>query len=466
MFKCTGMCSACGKCRGELLAASTSRKKAKMIAYPGDFVPEKREAGYGIAFDIGTTTVVGILRDLSTGEQIGAAARTNPQNKYGMDVISRITFCGADGENLDILRDEVLSALNEIIGELCAENSIDSHKIISAVLCGNTTMSHIFAGYPPMSLARSPFTPAYTGPVNMSGNESGLRIDPNAEVTALPGIAGHVGGDITSGILAARVLSANELTLFIDIGTNGEIVMTDGKKSYACSTAAGPAFEGAAISFGMRASEGAIEKVKIEGGEVYFKTIGSCEPVGICGSGLIDLVAEMVKSGLIEPSGRLISREKAADKNIDPGLADRLTESDGKRQFIVVSKVSGDDIILTQNDIREVQLAKGAIAAGIEIMLSVMDVNKTDICRIIVAGAFGNYIDGESAIMMGLLPNMALERITYAGNAAGTGVSMALASEKEMLRAESIPPDIEHVELATNKDFQSIYMAAMSFLAV
>ena len=463
MFKCTGVCSTCGKCQSESIINSTNNRKTRMIEYPADFSPDKNLSGFGVAFDIGTTTVVGILRDLKAGKQIGIKAKTNPQNQFGMDVISRITFSGEKQDNLDILRNKIIDALNEIIEELCVEHGLSEEEITSVVVGGNTTMSHIFSGYSPLSLAFSPFTPQYTGSVTLNQKESQLNVNPKAKIKVLPGIAGHVGGDITSGIVATRFLSSNDLTLFIDIGTNGEIVLTDGDRSYACSTAAGPAFEGAAIEFGMRATKGAIEKAEIRDGEVYFKTIGSCEPMGICGSGLIDIIAEMKKVGLIEKTGKLLNNEKAVKKGIDPSLAERLI-SDGKTsKFILVYKENGEDIVITQKDIREVQLAKGAIEAGITIMLNELEKSVDDIDRIIVAGAFGNYIDKESAKEIGLLPDVDVNKIVFAGNAAGTGVSMALASDRETELAESIPEKIKHIELAQNEDFQNIYLNAMSF---
>lgn len=434
-----------------------------MIEYPSDFIPDKKEEGYGVGFDMGTTTVVGVLRNLESGKQIGTKAKTNPQNEYGMDVISRITFCSEDDGNLEVLRKKTIAALNEIINQLCEENSINTSEINKVVLCGNTTMSHIFAGYSPISLAHAPFNPAYTGTIVMNREESGLSISSGGTVILLPGIAGHVGGDITSGILATRFLCLDELTAFIDIGTNGEIVVTDGNKSYACSTAAGPAFEGAAIQFGMRATHGAIEKAEIRNGEVYFNTIGSCEPVGICGSGLIDIIAQMKKNGLIEKTGRLISSEKAMEKGLPEELANRLQVDGTTRQFVLVYKESGEDILITQNDIREVQLAKGAIAAGIKILLNQFDKGYDDIKKIVVAGAFGNYIDKESAVEIGLLPKVDMDIIQFAGNAAGAGVSMAVANKNELESAKSIPDNISHIELASCEDFQPIYLDAMSF---
>ncbi len=234
-------------------------------------------------------------------------------------------------------------------------------------------------------------------------------------------------------------------------------------KTYACSTAAGPAFEGSAILHGMRAATGAIEKIRIEDGDVDFKTIGECEPQGICGSGLIDAVAQMIKAKLINKTGRLIGAEDVDKKKLNPALKERLIEVDGERRFVLVSKANGDDIVITQNDIREVQLAKGAIAAGIQLMLEEMGKTVEDIDRVVIAGAFGNYIDKESAVTIGVLPKIAPEKIISAGNTAGAGVSMIMADEKEMALAESLPDRIEHVDLAARDNFQNTYLSAMAF---
>lgn len=463
MFKCTGICSTCGRCKGGAMISGANDRKTRMLAYPEDFTPEKGQQGLGAAFDIGTTTVVGMLWDLNTGEQLATCAKTNPQNEFGLDVISRITYCGKDGENLEELRNKITGCLSEIITELCEKANVKTQEVLKATVCGNTTMSHLFAGYPPMSLALAPFAPAYTGTLRMSAKEAGLNIREDGTVVVLPNIAGHVGGDITAGIVASRVLDEKGLSIFIDIGTNGEIVLTDGTSAYACSTAAGPAFEGSAILHGMRAATGAIEKVQIEDGEVFFKTIGECEPEGICGSGLIDAIAQMIKSKLINKTGRLIAAEDVDKKHLDPKFKERLIEVERERRFILVFKEKGEDIVITQNDIREVQLAKAAISAGIQLMLEEMDKTLDQLDRVIVAGAFGNYIDKESAVTIGLLPALERDKIISAGNTAGAGVSMTLASQKEMDLAQSLPDRVKHVDLAALESFQNTYLAAMAF---
>lgn len=464
MFKCTGVCSTCGRCKNSAMMSGANDRKTKMLNYPADFAADQRQGGYGVAFDIGTTTVVGMLWDMVKGEQIATCAKTNPQNEFGLDVISRINYCGKNGEQLSVLVEKIRACLNGILDELTEKSGVSKNAIINVAICGNTTMSHIVSGHPPMSLARAPFAPDYIGTLKLKPKDMDLDINEEGCIVIVPNIAGHVGGDITAGIIAARVLEQEGLTVFIDIGTNGEIVLTDGSKSYACSTAAGPAFEGSAILHGMRAATGAIEKIQIQDdGDVIFKTIGDCEPQGICGSGLIDAIAQMLKSKLISKTGRLISAADVDKKKLPEGLKERLIEVDDERRFVLVFKENGKDIVITQNDIREVQLAKAAISAGIKLMLEEIGKSESDLDRVIVAGAFGNYIDKSSAVTIGVLPKIEEEKIISAGNTAGAGVSMVLVSNKEMEAMEAVPEKVIHLELAEKENFQNTYLTAMAF---
>lgn len=463
MFKCTGICNSCGKCKDSLMMKNANERKIKMITYPADFSPDELKTDYGVAFDIGTTTIVGMLWDLSQGKQIGVSARTNPQNEFGMDVISRINFCGQAKENLGILHNKVCDCLNDIIKELCQHSGINSQKIIKAAVCGNTTMSHLFAGYTPDSLARAPFDPAYKGTLKLDAYMIGLDMSSEGLIWVIPNIAGHVGGDITAGLVACRFLDNKDITLFIDIGTNGELVLTDGIRTVACSTAAGPAFEGASIRFGMRAAEGAIERVMITDDEVIIKTIGDYEPQGICGSGLIDAIAQMLDNGLINNKGRMLSADDIDKMNLSENFKDLLVNIEGERAFILTNKDDGSPIVITQNDIREVQLAKGAISAGINLMLEELKKELCDVKKVVVAGAFGNYIDKRNAVRIGLLPNIDQDNIISAGNTAGAGISMAMLSRAERELAESIPQLVQHIDLAELENFQKTYMKAMGF---
>ena len=461
--KCSGICSECGKCKGANLLKDAHGRKTKLVTFPADFKARSGQPGYGLAFDIGTTTVVAMLWDRNTGKELGAAACTNPQNEFGADVITRINYCDDDPQNLATIRSRILEGLNRLTDELTQKYGVDKEDIHQVTVGGNTTMSHIFAEYMPTSLARAPFSPMYTGTLHPDAAELGLGISKDAEVTLLPNIAGHVGGDIVAGIVASRILDEKQLTLFLDIGTNGELVLAGDGVAMTCSTAAGPAFEGATIRNGMRAAPGAIEKIQIKEGEVFIKTVDDAEPVGICGSGIIDVIAEMLGAGLINAKGRLASKEDL--EKIHPGspLAEHLINTEEGREFILVCKEDGQDIVVTQKDIREVQLAKGAIAAGISIMLKRMDKKVEDIHKIVIAGAFGNFIHKESAVAIGLIPALPMSKIVSAGNTAGAGVSMALMNPAEMELAISIPERVEHIELASCSDFQDEYMKALAF---
>ncbi len=471
MIKCTGICAACGKCRNSAMMSGANDRKTRMLNYPEGFSADPGGKGLGVAFDIGTTTVVGMLWDMEKGEQIATAAKTNPQNQFGMDVISRITYSGRKGENLEELHEKIVTCLNEIIRELCEKaGKYTTADVVKAAICGNTTMSHIAAGYSPVSLALAPFTPAYEGMLEMTAAEAGLKIGKggDAKVIVIPNIAGHVGGDITAGIIASEILSMDGLTVFIDVGTNGEIVLTEGERSLTCSTAAGPAFEGAAVRCGMRAATGAVEKVKITDGDVLFRTIGDVAAQGICGSGLIDAIAEMLDAGLIDNTGRLAAAEECGKRGFDSKLSERLKEAGGERVFVLVQG-DGDltgstpEIVITQKDIREVQLAKGAVSAGIQLLLKSMGRSSEDIDHVVVAGAFGNYIDKYSAVRIGLLPKISPDKIVSAGNTAGAGISMVLVNRESEDLARKIPDMVEHVELAENPDFQTVYLNEMGF---
>lgn len=400
MLKCTGICSECGRCMNKEDIGRGTSDKERMLVFPSSFIAEKKDPGLGLAFDMGTTTVVGMLWNLETGQMLAAASGKNPQRKYGSDVISRIAYIGKDRDKLAELRECITECMNEITDELYAKAGpafADVRDLIRKVcVCGNTTMSHIFAGFSPATLAVAPFQPAYTGTVRMTGKEAMLNVPENAQVTVLPNIAGHVGGDITAGMLASEILDMKGLTAFVDLGTNGEIVLTDGERTCACSTAAGPAFEG---NERMRGSE------------------------------LIETVAKMLEAGHIDKTGRLHL----------------------------------ENATVTQKDIRDVQLAKGAIRTGIEIMLKHFDKTAEDIDRIVLAGAFGNYIDKKSAVRIGLLPDIPQEKIISLGNTAGAGVAMALTSSELMGKAENIPDLVEHVELAEDTDFQKIYIGSINF---
>lgn len=455
----------------QLLSASGNMERKKdMAKMPEGFLPDIRQpkAGetedyYGLAFDIGTTTVVGRLWDLRKGQALGAAARTNPQSDYGADVISRIMYCGMAEGNLAKMQKKITDCFNDIRDEFTKELAINPLAIREIVAVGNTTMSHLLLGIDPKSLALAPFTPGFTGPMSVKAVDLNLKVYPQAQVNVLPNIAGHVGSDIVAVLLSSGLREMKGGNLAIDIGTNGEILLACKGKVLACSTAAGPAFEGACIQQGMRAATGAIEGVKIDGGNVELAVIGGVKPVGICGSGLIDCVAELLKAGIIDSKGRLLTEKEAKDKGLDDRLAERLVKLDPGNSFILYRSKRGETVAITQKDIREVQLAKGAILAGIQIMMKELGLKDGDIKSVLLAGAFGNYIKKESALTIGLLPDVALERVLSIGNAAGAGASMALLSRASLRQANELAESTDHIELASHPDFQSVYLKAMYF---
>ncbi|MGI6709497.1 MAG: ASKHA domain-containing protein [Dethiobacteria bacterium] len=420
---------------------------------------------FGVAFDIGTTTIMGSLHDLSSGKALAVGAATNPQNVFGADVISRITYAASGTDKLKRLQSKVIEALNGIIEELAGKAGIEPYEIYEVTAVGNTTMSHLFLGIDPTYLAPAPFVPAYRRAIAVNAAEIGLAINPGGQVLVLPNIAGYVGSDTVGVILATGLEKRRDRCAVIDIGTNGELALAAGGRILTCSTAAGPAFEGAQIKHGMRAADGAIEAVRIEGGEVLLETIGGSAPRGICGSGLIDAAAALLKADVLEPSGRLADPETTGAQ-LPPQLKARLRRGKGGFEFILAGKeitAGGEDIVLTQPDLRELQLAKGAIYAGLQILLKDAGLTETDLDEVLLAGAFGNYIRKESARDIGLLPGIPLEKITPVGNAAGRGARMALVSKTERARAEALPDLVEHVELSTRPDFQGAFIKALAF---
>ncbi len=420
---------------------------------------------YGIAFDIGTTTIVGSLIDLNSATVIAVSAATNPQNIYGADVISRITHASKVEGGLKQLQDKVIDAANLIIRQLLREAGVARDQVYEATAVGNTTMSHLFMGINPTYLAPAPFIPAYSRALEVEASELGLKINPAGSVTFLPNIAGYVGSDTVGVILATGMDQRNDNCAAIDIGTNGELVLAANGRLMACSTAAGPAFEGAEIKQGMRASAGAIEAVSYTAGGIRIKTIDDVPACGICGSGLIDAAAALLQAGLIEQTGRFVNPEENPDR-VPEIFRNRLRPGKVGYEFVLTPAAesdTGEDIVLTQGDLRELQLAKGAIYAGLMILLKEAGLEISDLDQVMLAGAFGNYVRRESALAIGLLPDIPPDKIVAVGNAAGDGSRLALASKTMRARALKLPDQVEHLELSTRPDFQDIFINALAF---
>ena len=423
---------------------------------------DSTEHKYGMAFDIGTTSIVGSLTDLDSGAELASVGGINPQTVYGGDLMSRIAYAQFEPKKLQTLRARVLNAVNAFIKEACESAGVETRHVHKIVVVGNTCMHHVFLGIDPTHVGLAPYAPAVRDPIVASGEEILLKSVPRARVCFLPIVAGFVGADTVAAVLATRIYDSEETRTLVDIGTNGEVVMGSRAGLMACSAPAGPALEGAQIRHGMRGAVGAIEKVEIDD-DVSNQVIGDSPPIGICGSGLIDAVAKMLEAGLVTESGLL---EYDNRDRFPAVLRERLVKQDDKEQFVLAwADQTGkqEDITLTQGDIRQLQLAKGAICSGVMMLQQVMEVSNDELHELMLCGGFGNYINIASAVRIRLMPALPLERITYFGNAAALGAQMALLSETERARAETLAREIEHVSLASHPDFQEIFVEALQF---
>ncbi len=419
---------------------------------------------WGLAADIGTTTVVVSLINLHDGEIAATAARTNPQVRFGDDVISRIEAVRTTENGLAILQNSIIDGLNQLIDELHQKTGITPEQIYEMAVAGNTTMQHLLLAAPVEQIAQAPYVAAFSSAMNITAGELGLKINPSGNVYVLPGVAAHVGGDTLAVILATQMQDQSGIFLAIDIGTNGELALSDGKHLAVCSTAAGPAFEGARIRHGMRGSAGAIERVFIHE-DVEVATIGDGPPTGICGSGLIDALAELLQAGILDSSGRILSAEELPD-GVPAPLRERLIMDNGQAAFVLVHSSAskhGQAIILTQRDVREAQVGKAAISAGIELLLRLLHISLMQIDKLYLAGAFGNYIRPCSARRIGLLPDIPLGKIFFVGNAAADGARLALVDVTQRRRAEDTARRINYLELAGTLDFQQLFSEKMFF---
>lgn len=431
-----------------------------------DFEPgDTRAKCFGIAIDIGTTTLVGALVDLNTGADVAVDARLNPQTSYGDDVISRIRKCRDENNGLSQLQRVMISALNDMIDTLVLETKIDRHDIYEVVIAGNTTMQQIACGLDPSPLGEMPFVPAFTRALELHAAEIGFDIHQGGRVYVFPQIGGFVGGDTVAGLVASRLPQLAGTILFVDIGTNGEIVLKHQDRIMATSVAAGPAFEGARISCGMRATNGAIEKVLVNDHDLVFNVIGNTRPAGLCGSGLIDLAAELLRLGALDQTGRILAPAEMPAA-LPLVLRKRFIEQNGAMSFVLAQKtltVSGQPLLVTQRDIRELQLATAAIKTGINILLRREGLAPDDIDAVLLAGAFGNFIRRNHARRMGLLPPIPCEKIRFIGNASLMGAKRAVLSVAEKDQAEQIARTVQHVDLSLSPEFQAEFGANMIF---
>ncbi|GBE34287.1 Na(+)-translocating NADH-quinone reductase subunit F [bacterium BMS3Bbin06] len=452
--------------KGEWKSTVTVWMDKEIIKIEPGFV----EPSYGLAVDVGTTTVVGYLCDLNTGRVVSTESMMNPQVPYGEDVMSRITYAMTNPDGLEKMQNAIIEGLNEIIdrtsSDLRTNGKNGGNVIVDLTIVFNTAMHHIFLGFNPVYIGRSPFIPAVQRSLNIKARDLGLRINPASYVHVLPIEAGFVGADNVGVLIAEEPYNQDETVLIIDIGTNGELLLGNRERVCSTSCATGPAFEGAQIKFGMRAAPGAIEKIKIdpETKECLYKVIGKADwhtqlqevnAKGICGSGIIDAVAEMFKAGIIDKSGRF---------NIDLDTIRVRLGSDGKPEYVLAwaeETSIGSDITITQADVRALQLAKGALYAGVKLMMQKMGIKRLD--RVILAGAFGSFIDKESALAIGMFPDCDAEKVYAVGNAAGDGARMALLNRDKRIEADERARWVEFVEIAVEPAFEKEFMMAMHF---
>jgi len=408
---------------------------------------------YGAAVDIGSTTLVVTLIDLGTGSRIGTASALNPQAVHAQDVLSRIKL-GSTPEGLALLHNELIAEIDRLIGLLAAEARVPRRRIYEVVLAGNTCMLHLAANVDPEPLGRYPYNPSLSGGCHLSAKALGLSIASFGLAYFPPVVSGFVGADITAGMVSARLAESPGTTLFVDIGTNGEMILARDGRLQATSTAAGPAFEGMNISCGMRAARGAIERVSLESSAVALSTIDDAPAVGLCGSGLMDAIAELAVHGLIEKSGRFVKDRSHLAPAIQAGFASR----DGKTLFHLTP-----DIHLSQGDVRQVQLAKGAVRAGIDVLLARNGLSAADVDRALIAGSFGYHLTVRSLIDIGLFPPEFDGKVEYVGNTALTGAVALLTNADSRATLTRQVEAVEAVELANDDAFTKVFVAAMSF---
>jgi uncharacterized 2Fe-2S/4Fe-4S cluster protein (DUF4445 family) len=425
---------------------------------PGDTTSSR----FAVAYDLGTTTVVATLLDLNSGTPIAVKSMLNKQQPFGADVISRISATMLDETALQRLREAAQSTLNQLTDEVIQEAGISNLNVYEVAVAGNATMIQLILGVDPEPVGVAPFITATQNWPVLNAKEFGLEIHPQARAYIFPSFGAYVGGDIVAGVLASGMDRDKRVRLFIDVGTNCEIVLSDGNKIITTAAPAGPAFEAASIKCGMRAADGAIEVVKIDKDGVTLQVIGDVEPQGMCGSGLVDAVAELAKIGVLDQSGRFISQDQL-EKDF-PNLSNRLIilESNEKA-FLLHGDKSDPLVFLTQRDVRELQFAKASIATGWRLLMEQLNLKDEDIQQVLLAGSFGSYLSPASAIQIGLVPKIPVMRIVSAGNVAGEGAKMVLLSQPERNGATTLLSEVEYVELSDRADFNDKFVIQLGF---
>jgi uncharacterized 2Fe-2S/4Fe-4S cluster protein (DUF4445 family) len=446
---------------GEALRDPSSARRSEPGMSDAEVVavlpPESRLLG--LAVDVGTTKLAAYLVDLTSGETLSKAGAMNPQIAYGEDVIARIAYAIDHQGGRQVLQSRLVETLNQLVTELCAEADAAREQVVEAVLVGNTAMHHLLAGLPVHQLGAAPYVPSVSEALEFPASEIGLELASGCYVYLPPNIAGYVGADHVAMLLGTDLAQGPDgnrqgTVIALDIGTNTEVSLYHRGKILSCSCASGPAFEGAHIHDGMRAAPGAVERVRIAGEEVQIHTIGGAAPVGICGSGILDAIGQMLSAGLLDHRGVLSGQH--------PSLRSR----DGKAEFILARAATtghGRDLVVNRRDVNEIQLAKGAIRAGVEILLREAGISDEDIDVFIVAGAFGTYLDLESAVVIGMFPDISRQRFRQVGNAAGSGARQMLVSGSQRQLAAEIVQSVGYVELTTHPAFRDEFVRALTF---
>jgi uncharacterized 2Fe-2S/4Fe-4S cluster protein (DUF4445 family) len=410
---------------------------------PGDTTARR----YAIAFDLGTTTVVANLLDLETGQPVAVRSILNAQQPFGADVITRISATMMDPAALGLLRDRAHETLATLTSEVCEEGAVDPGEVYEIVVAGNVTMLQLALGIDPEPLSMAPFTIMARRLPSAQATDFGVRVHERAPAVTFPALGAYVGPDIVAGVLATGLTLDKRTRLFIDVGTNSEIVLGSSARALATAAPAGPAFEAAQIRCGMRAADGAIEGVRIVDGEVQLTVIGDVAPVGLCGSGLVDAVAELVGAGILDHSGRFVLES-----------SERLAKIGEENVFYL-----SDDVFLSQRDVRELQFAKASIATGWQILCNDMGVDPTEISQVLLGGSFGSYLTAASAVKIGLVPKLPLARIVAAGNVAGEGAKIAALSITERAAANAVLDEVDYVELSGRTDFNDLFIDQLAF---
>ncbi len=414
---------------------------------------------YGVAIDIGTTTVVAALIDMNNGEELATASRINPQKKFGLDVLTRITYELEHPEgSKEELQKTIVEAINEMVEELCSEGKVRKENIYEVSIAANCTMMHFLLGVDATSIGKSPYAPVFTKAKNIPASDLGIKAAKCARVYCLPSVSSYIGADIVAGAYVCELHKAEENILFIDIGTNGEIVLSKGGKLLSCSCAAGPALEGMNISSGMRAAEGAVEDVVITENGIDLKVIGEEDPIGICGSGILAAVKELLRTGIVKNNGAFIKKEQLEESDYRYKM---IQLNGNKREFLL--KSTPEQLLITQGDVRQVQLAKGALLSGFYALLKQAKIDMGELDKVMIAGQFGAHLPADSLVGTGILPEEVKDKLVYVGNSSKTGAYMALMSVKVKKEIEELAGEMEYMELGASEGYEKLFSQCLIF---